>query len=57
MKENISLAINQMIMPNSSFEEFITLAKKLNVKAIEIRNDIATNLIEENKPNQIKKNL
>ena len=55
MKENISLAINQMIMPNSSFEEFITLAKKLNVKAIEIRNDIATNLIEENKPNQIKK--
>ena len=55
MKKNISLAINQMIMPNSSFEEFITLAKKLNVKAIEIRNDIATNLIEENKPNQIKK--
>jgi 2-keto-myo-inositol isomerase len=51
---NISFALNQIIMPNSSFKEFVFLAKKLDLQAIEIRNDVATNLIKENQPYQVK---
>ena len=44
MKKKISLALNQIVMPNDSFKEFIFLAKKLDLQAIEIRNDISTNI-------------
>ena len=54
MTKKIPFSLNQIILPGSSFDDFLLLAKKLDVKAIEIRNDIATNLIEENNPNRIK---
>ena len=38
-----NLSINQIVMKNSSFDEFITFTKKLNIQNIEIRNDIKTN--------------
>ncbi len=44
----ISYAINQIIVPKSSFIDLINLAKSIGVSAIEIRNDIPVNLIEEN---------
>ena len=50
---SISFALNQILFPDSPFENFISFSKKLNVKAIEIRNDIKTNLIEENDPIKI----
>ena len=49
-----SFALNQIILPNKPFEDFIHFSKKLNIKSIEIRNDIKTNLIEENDPIKIK---
>ena len=49
-----SFALNQIILPNKPFEDFINFSKKLNIKSIEIRNDIKTNLIEENDPIKIK---
>ena len=39
---------------NSSFDEFITFTKKLNIQNIKIRNDIKTNLVRENEPQKIK---
>ena len=51
---SISFALNQILFPDSPFENFISFSKKLNVKAIEIRNDIKTNLIEENDPIKVK---
>ncbi len=51
---SISFALNQILFPDAPFENFISFSKKLNVKAIEIRNDIKTNLIEENDPIKIK---
>ena len=50
---SISFALNQILFPDSPFKNFISFSKKLNVKAIEIRNDIKTNLIEENDPIKI----
>ena len=50
----ISYALNQIIAPKSSFIDLINLAKSAGVLAIEIRNDIPVNLIEENKPKIIK---
>ena len=49
-----NLSINQIVMKNSSFDEFITFTKKLNIQNIEIRNDIKTNLVRENEPQKIK---
>ena len=54
MKKNITFSLNQMIMPNSSFDDFISFAKKMNIKKIEIRNDIKTNLFKENEPLKLK---
>ena len=54
MNRNISFALNQIIAPNSSLKEFVFLSKKLGIEAIEIRNDVATNLINENKPYQLR---
>ena len=51
---SISFALNQILFPDSPFENFISFSKKLNVKAIEIRNDIKTNLIEENDPIKVR---
>ena len=50
----ISYALNQIIVPKSSFIDLINLAKSIGVSAIEIRNDIPVNLIEENRPESIK---
>ena len=52
--KSISFALNQILFPEKSFEKFISFYKQLNVKAIEIRNDIKTNLIKENDPIKIK---
>jgi len=52
--KNISLALNQIILPEAPFSDFINFAKKLDVDAIEIRNDTKTNLINENDPLQVK---
>ena len=52
--KNISLALNQIILPEAPFSDFIYFVKKLDVDAIEIRNDIRTNLIKENDPLQVK---
>ena len=52
--KKISYALNQIIAPKSSFIDLINLAKSAGVLAIEIRNDIPVNLIEENKPKLIK---
>ena len=52
--QSISFALNQIIFPDLPFKDFLTFSKRLNVKAIEIRNDIKTNLIKENDPIQIK---
>ena len=49
-----NLSINQIVMKNSSFDEFITFTKKLNIQNIEIRNDIKTNLVRENEQQKIK---
>ena len=49
-----NLSINQIVMKNSSFDEFITFTKKLNIQNIEIRNDIKTNLVRENELQKIK---
>ena len=38
-----SFALNQIILPNKPFKDFINFSKKLNIKSIEIRNDIKTN--------------
>ena len=51
---NISFALNQIILPEAPLTDFIHFAKKLDVDAIEIRNDIKTNLINENDPLQVK---
>ncbi len=51
---SISFSLNQILFPDSPFENFISFSKKLNVKAIEIRNDIKTNLIEENEPIKVR---
>lgn len=53
-KTKISFALNQIIAPESSFVDFIELTKSVDLSAIEIRNDIPLNLIEENNPRQIK---
>ncbi len=50
----INLSINQIIMKYSTFDEFISFTKKLNIQNIEIRNDIENNLIKENEPEKIK---
>tara|TARA_B110000014_G_C20112330_1_gene586291 strand:+ start:1032 stop:1871 length:840 start_codon:yes stop_codon:yes gene_type:complete len=50
----ISYALNQIIVPQSSLIDLINLAKSIGVSAIEIRNDIPVNLIEENRPESIK---
>lgn len=50
----ISYALNQIIVPKSSLIDLINLAKSIGVSAIEIRNDIPVNLIEENRPESIK---
>ena len=50
----ISFALNQIIAPQSSLIDLINLAKSIGVSAIEIRNDIPVNLIEENRPESIK---
>ena len=52
--KNISFAINQIVLPNAKFIDFVNLAKLLDISAIEIRNDIANNLIKENNPQKIK---
>ena len=52
--KNISFAINQIVLPNAEFIDFVNLAKLLDISAIEIRNDIANNLIKENNPQKIK---
>ena len=52
--KSISFALNQIIFPDLPFKDFLTFSKRLNVKAIEIRNDIETNLIKENDPIKIK---
>jgi len=52
--KSISFALNQIIFPDLPFKDFLTFSKRLNIKAIEIRNDIKTNLIKENDPIQIK---
>ena len=51
---SISFALNQILFPDAPFENFISFSKKLNVKAIEIRNDIKTNLIQEDDPIKVK---
>ena len=43
--KQISFAVNQIILPDSPFENFISFVQKLNIDAIEIRNDIKTNLL------------
>ena len=50
----IKFSLNQMVMPNDPFENFVLLAKTTGVNAIEIRNDIKTNLIKENEPIKLK---
>ncbi len=52
--KNLSFALNQIMLPEASFTDFIYFAKKLDIHAIEIRNDIKTNLIKENDPLQVK---
>lgn len=52
--KNISFAINQIVLLNAKFIDFVNLAKLLDISAIEIRNDIANNLIKENNPQKIK---
>ena len=52
--KNLSFALNQIMLPEASFTDFIYFAKKLDIHAIEIRNDIRTNLIKENDPLQVK---
>ena len=52
--KSISFALNQIIFPDLPFKDFLTFSKRLNIKAIEIRNDIKTNLIKENDPIKIK---
>ena len=52
--KTIPLSLNQIILPNSSFEDFISFAKKLKIDAVEIRNDIKSNLIQKNDPSKIK---
>ena len=52
--KSISFALNQIIFPDLPFKDFLTFSKRLNVKAIEIRNDIETNLIKENEPIKVK---
>ena len=52
--KSISFALNQIIFPDLPFKDFLTFSKRLNIKAIEIRNDIKTNLIKENDPIEIK---
>ena len=52
--KNISFALNQIMLPEASFADFIFFAKKLDINAIEIRNDIKTNLIKENQPIKVR---
>ena len=52
--KNISFALNQIMLPEASFTDFIFFAKKLDINAIEIRNDIRTNLIKENEPIKVR---
>ena len=52
--KSISLSLNQILFPDSPFDDFLSFSKKLNIQAIEIRNDIKTNLIEQNDPIKIK---
>lgn len=52
--KNISFALNQIMLPEASFTDFIYFAKKLDIHAIEIRNDIKTNLIKENEPIKVR---
>ena len=52
--KNLSFALNQIMLPEASFTDFIYFAKKLDIHAIEIRNDIKTNLIKENEPIKVR---
>ena len=52
--KNISFALNQIMLPEAPLIDFIHFAKKLDIDAIEIRNDIRINLIKENNPSIVK---
>tara|TARA_B100001057_G_scaffold495181_1_gene593540 strand:- start:553 stop:1353 length:801 start_codon:yes stop_codon:yes gene_type:complete len=51
---NISFALNQIMIPEAPLIDFIHFAKKLNIDAIEIRNDVRKNFIKENNPLMVK---
>ena len=52
--KNINFSLNQIILPEASLTDFIYFSKRLDINAIEIRNDIKTNLIKENDPLKVK---
>ena len=50
----MKFSLNQILFPNSSLDYFLNFSNDLKVHAIEIRNDIKTNLIKENDPSKLK---
>ena len=50
----MKFSLNQILFPNSSLNYFLNFSNDLKVHAIEIRNDIKTNLIKENDPSKLK---
>ena len=50
----MKFSLNQILFPNISFNNFVNFATDLNLSAVEIRNDIETNLIKENDPSKLK---
>ena len=50
----MKFSLNQILFPNSSLDYFLNFSNDLKVHAIEIRNDIETNLIKENDPSKLK---
>ena len=50
----MKFSLNQILFPNISFNNFVNFASDLNLSAVEILNDIETNLIKENDPSKLK---
>ena len=50
----MKFSLNQILFPNSSLDYFLNFSNDLKVHAIEIRNDIKSNLIKENDPSKLK---
>ena len=50
----MKFSLNQILFSNISFNNFVNFASDLNLSAVEILNDIETNLIKENDPSKLK---